>query len=203
MAKAKGLYAARGLDVTIVSPHSGAWWEQPLHCYCFQRHVAAAGGSARHLPSPACLPAADGYKATPASRVESGEALFAIAPSGAPPPCHCRSFCRMLHAPHWTPHCMRPKGCALIPSASLLRLQTAESVISYNTWPAEHKARPKLRAVAAVLQQDTSAIVTLKSSGIDRPAKVGHGARGSLAAGGPWFRAGHDGSRSSVAHGEA
>lgn len=79
----------------------------------------------------------------------------------------------------------------------------AESVISYNTWPAEHKERPKLRAVAAVLQQDTSAIVTLKSSGIDRPAKVGHGASGSLAAGGPWFGAGHDGSRSSVAHGKA
>lgn len=29
-----------------------------------------------------------------------------------------------------------------------------------------------LQAVAAVLQQDTSAIVTLKSSGIDRPAKL-------------------------------
>lgn len=47
-----------------------------------------------------------------------------------------------------------------------------ESVISYHTWPREHKERPKLRAVAALLQQDTSAIVTLKSSGIDRPAQV-------------------------------
>lgn len=30
-----------------------------------------------------------------------------------------------------------------------------------------------LQAVAALLQQDTSAVVTLKASGIDRPAKVG------------------------------
>ncbi|KAI7841695.1 hypothetical protein COHA_004562 [Chlorella ohadii] len=73
-------------------------------------------------------PHSDDYKATPASRVESGEAMFAIAPS--------------------------------------------ESVISYHTWPREHKERPKLRAVAALLQRDTSAIVTLKSSGIDRPAKL-------------------------------
>lgn len=73
-------------------------------------------------------PHSDEYKVTPASRVESGEALLAIAPS--------------------------------------------ESVISYATWPEAHKQRPKLRAVAAVLQADTSAIATLKSSGIDRPAKV-------------------------------
>lgn len=31
---------------------------------------------------PTAPPSADDYKATPASRVESGEALFAIAPSG-------------------------------------------------------------------------------------------------------------------------
>jgi hypothetical protein len=29
-----------------------------------------------------------------------------------------------------------------------------------------------MQAVAALLQQDTSAVVTLKSSGIDRPSKV-------------------------------
>ncbi|KAL4444363.1 hypothetical protein ABPG75_012100 [Micractinium tetrahymenae] len=73
-------------------------------------------------------PHSDGYKVTPASWVESGEALLAIAPS--------------------------------------------ESVISYNTWPEADRKRPKLKAVAAVLQKDTSAIVTLKSSGIDRPAKL-------------------------------
>lgn len=55
--------------------------------------------------------------------------------------------------------------CHYLPTA-------AETVISYSTWPEAHKQRPKLRAVAAVLQQDTSAIVTLKSSGIDSPAKV-------------------------------
>ncbi|EFN57875.1 hypothetical protein CHLNCDRAFT_57002 [Chlorella variabilis] len=92
VAKAKGLYAAKGLDVTFISPHT------------------------------------DDYKATPASRVESGEATFAITPS--------------------------------------------ESVISYNTWPEADKKRPKLQAVAALLQQDTSAVVTLKASGIDRPAKL-------------------------------
>ncbi|PSC72392.1 putative WD repeat-containing [Micractinium conductrix] len=92
IAKAQGLFAAKGLDVTIVSPHT------------------------------------DDYKVTPASRVESGEALLAIAPS--------------------------------------------ESVISYNTWPQADRPRPKLRAVAATLQQDLSAICTLASSGIDRPAKL-------------------------------
>lgn len=63
---------------------------------------------------------------------------------------------------------MRPK-CSLIPSPSS---PTTESVISYNTWPQADRPRPKLRAVAATLQQDLSAICTLASSGIDRPAKV-------------------------------
>lgn len=67
--------------------------------------------------------------------------------------------------------CPPPTVCpARLPSHCLCH---PESVISYHTWPKEHKDRPKLRAVAALLQQDTSAIVTLKSSGIDRPAKVG------------------------------
>lgn len=53
-------------------------------------------------------------------------------------------------------HCHRP----LLPRA----------VDSHHTWPGG--AKPKLCAVAALLQQDTSAIVTLASSGIDRPAKL-------------------------------
>ena len=72
-------------------------------------------------------PHSDEYKLTPASRVESGEALLAITPS--------------------------------------------ESVISFNTAPPS-LPKPAIMAVAALLQSDDSAIVTLKSSGIDRPAKL-------------------------------
>ena len=41
------------------------------------------------------------------------------------------------------------------------------------TTPPASVAAAALQAVAALLQEDNSAIVTLKSSGIDRPAKVG------------------------------
>jgi NitT/TauT family transport system substrate-binding protein len=44
----------------------------------------------------------------------------------------------------------------------------SESAISYHT----HPDYPSLVAVAAVCQRDTSAIVTLESSGIDRPKKL-------------------------------
>jgi NitT/TauT family transport system substrate-binding protein len=46
----------------------------------------------------------------------------------------------------------------------------SESVISYHTWP--NGAKPKIVAVAALLQSNQSAIVTLKSSGIERPAQL-------------------------------
>lgn len=72
-------------------------------------------------------PHMDAYKTTPASRVENGDATFAVAPS--------------------------------------------ETVISYYCRPPESPKKP-LVAVAALLQVDDSAIVTLKSSGIDRPAKL-------------------------------
>jgi ABC-type nitrate/sulfonate/bicarbonate transport system substrate-binding protein len=91
VAKAKGIYSAAGLDVSLISPHS------------------------------------DNYTATPASRVESGEALLAITPS--------------------------------------------ETVISFNTRPPS-MPKPAIKAVATLLQRDDSAIVTLKSSGIDKPAKL-------------------------------
>ncbi len=44
----------------------------------------------------------------------------------------------------------------------------SESVISYQTLP----NKPNLVAIAAILQEDTSAIVTLKSSGIDQMKKL-------------------------------
>jgi NitT/TauT family transport system substrate-binding protein len=44
----------------------------------------------------------------------------------------------------------------------------SESAISYHT----HPDYPSLTAIAAVCQRDTSAIVTLASSGIDRPKKL-------------------------------
>jgi NitT/TauT family transport system substrate-binding protein len=44
----------------------------------------------------------------------------------------------------------------------------SESAISYHT----HPDYPSLTAVAAVCQRDTSAVVTLESSGIDRPKKL-------------------------------
>jgi ABC-type nitrate/sulfonate/bicarbonate transport system substrate-binding protein len=91
VAKAKNMYTAAGLDVSLISPHS------------------------------------DNYSATPASRVESGEALLAITPS--------------------------------------------ETVISFNTRPPS-MPKPAIKAVATLLQRDDSAIVTLKSSGIDRPSKL-------------------------------
>eukprot|EP00898_Chlorokybus_atmophyticus_P007203 jgi/Chlat1/7484/Chrsp60S06994 len=69
-------------------------------------------------------PHEDEYKATPASRVDTGQAHFAISPS--------------------------------------------ETVISYRTQPKDSSKSP-LIAVAAILQTDTSAIVTLKSSGKSRP----------------------------------
>ena len=72
-------------------------------------------------------PHSDNYTATPASRVESGEALLAITPS--------------------------------------------ETVISFNTRPSS-MSKPAIKAVATLLQRDDSAIVTLKSSGIDRPSKL-------------------------------
>ncbi|KAG2441969.1 hypothetical protein HYH02_009763 [Chlamydomonas schloesseri] len=49
----------------------------------------------------------------------------------------------------------------------------SESVISAHTWPADTPgAKPKFVAVATLLQDSTSAIVTLASSGISRPAEL-------------------------------
>lgn len=53
---------------------------------------------------------------------------------------------------------------------ALFAVTPSESVISHYTHPAGD--RPKVVAVATLLQASTSAIVSLKSSGIDRPAKL-------------------------------
>jgi ABC-type nitrate/sulfonate/bicarbonate transport system substrate-binding protein len=50
-------------------------------------------------------------------------------------------------------------------------INSPEGCVGWNT-PAPGSARPKLQAVAALLQAQTSAIVTLQSSGIDRPSKL-------------------------------
>ena len=51
---------------------------------------------------------------------------------------------------------------------STLAIAPSESVISYQT----HPDYPSLTAVAAVCQEDKSAIVTLEAGGVDRPAKL-------------------------------
>lgn len=52
--------------------------------------------------------------------------------------------------------------------AATFAIAPSESVISFNTLD----TRTPLVAVAAVLQRDTSAIVTLRGSGLDRPAQL-------------------------------
>ena len=50
-------------------------------------------------------------------------------------------------------------------------MNSPEGCVGWNS-PPPGSTRPKLKAVAAMLQAQTSAIVTLKASGIDRPAKL-------------------------------
>lgn len=53
-------------------------------------------------------------------------------------------------------------------------MPAAGQQLQFPIQPSAHSDNPllPLQAVAACLQEDSSAIVTLKSSGIDRPAKV-------------------------------
>ncbi|CAG9465576.1 unnamed protein product [Pedinophyceae sp. YPF-701] len=56
---------------------------------------------------------------------------------------------------------------------ALLAIAPKETVLSYVTAPeAKRESHPPLVAVATILQENTSAIVTRKESGIDRPAKL-------------------------------
>jgi hypothetical protein len=71
---------------------------------------------------------------------------------------HCPSFCALF------------AGSRLVNGSATFACVPSESVISYHTWPTGDK--PKIVAVAALLQSNQSAIVTLQSSSIDRPAKL-------------------------------
>lgn len=63
--------------------------------------------------------------------------------------------------------------------AIVLAIAPSETVISHHTAPVD---KPALQAVAALLQDDLSAIVTLKTSGIDRPCKLDNTRYASYAA---------------------
>lgn len=58
----------------------------------------------------------------------------------------------------------------LISGAATMAVAPSESVISHYTYPKAHSH--KLKAIAALLSTSASAVVTLKSSGLDRPAKL-------------------------------
>lgn len=62
-------------------------------------------------------------------------------------------------------------GSRLADGSATFAITPSETVISYATFPVS-EARPKIKAVAALLQDSTSAIVTLASSGIGRPAQL-------------------------------
>ena len=71
----------------------------------------------------------------------------------------------------------------VVAGEALLAVTPKESVVSFATAPPSKKAaHPDLVAVATINQSDTSAIATLKSSGIDRPSKLEGKAYGSYAA---------------------
>ncbi|ACL24836.1 ABC transporter substrate-binding protein [Chloroflexus aggregans] len=56
----------------------------------------------------------------------------------------------------------------VVAGRALLAIAPSESALSYHL----HPTKPSLVAIAALAQRDTSAIVTLANSGIDRPAKL-------------------------------
>ncbi len=56
----------------------------------------------------------------------------------------------------------------VVQGTAMLAIAPSESALSYYL----HPTKPSLVAIAALAQRDTSAIVTLASSGIDRPAKL-------------------------------
>eukprot|EP00798_Chlamydomonas_sp_ICE-L_P016730 gene16730-22999_t len=101
-------------------------------------------------------PHVDEYKVTPASRVEDGSAHFAICPSES------------VISYHTHPEAAKPKGTSQVVDGSAIC--PSETVISYHTQPEASKL--KVRGVAAILSGSTSAVVTLESSGIDRPSKL-------------------------------
>ena len=126
VAKARGLYEAKGLDVKLLSPSDPEFSAS---------YVDGAGGQAPFV--------------TPCSKLADRTADFAMnSPEG--PISQTRNLAYQYGQ--------------LTPLKLLLRT----GVVNWNT----AKGRPQLKAVAAILQGRTSAIVTMKDSGLDRPAKL-------------------------------
>ncbi|GMH43533.1 hypothetical protein BSKO_11455 [Bryopsis sp. KO-2023] len=75
-----------------------------------------------------------------------------------------------LLSPHVDQYKTTPAS-RLVDGSATFAIAPSETVVSYATQP-EGSAKPKITAVAAVLQGSTSAVVTLKSGGIDRPSKL-------------------------------
>ncbi|GAX77568.1 hypothetical protein CEUSTIGMA_g5012.t1 [Chlamydomonas eustigma] len=73
-----------------------------------------------------------------------------------------------LVSPHVNNYKTTPANRVALKEA-LFAICPSESVISYHT---HNGTKPQIRAVATILSTSTSAIVTLDSSGIDRPAKL-------------------------------
>lgn len=73
-------------------------------------------------------------------------------------------------SPHTDDYKATP-GSRVADGTATFAITPSETVISYHTFPVAD-ARPKVKAVAALLQDSTSAIVTLGTSDLDRPAKL-------------------------------
>jgi len=74
-----------------------------------------------------------------------------------------------LRSPDANPECTLTPARQVASGMAQFAVTPSESAISFST--TDHEV-PKLVAVAALVQGSTSAICTLKSSGIDRPAKL-------------------------------
>lgn len=95
-------------------------------------------------------------------------------------PAQHRCFSRLMHpfltgldvqiiSPHVDNYEATPASRVADGSVDLC-ITPSESILSHYTWP--DASKPKLTAVASVLQSSSSAIVTLASSGLDRPSKL-------------------------------
>lgn len=74
-----------------------------------------------------------------------------------------------ISSPHTDDYKATPAS-RLIDGSATFACTPSETIISYHTWP--NGAKPKIVAVAALVQSNLSAVVTLKSSGIERPAQL-------------------------------
>lgn len=77
-------------------------------------------------------------------------------------------------SPHTNAYSLTPASLVSASTSSdcILAITPTETVISHYLLPDGDSKKKDLVAVAALLQQDDSAIVTLRSSGIDRPQKL-------------------------------